>query len=266
MADFAIWMAGHVSVPLYPTLAAGTIRQILEHSESKLLFVGKLDGWDGDEARRSGRRCRASRMPLAPPNDYPQWDDDRRRDAAAGGRAGARRRRARDHHVHLGHHRRAQGRDAQLRAPSPGRSTAGLKRVPRSTRSARMLSYLPLAHVAERALVEHGAAGHRHARLLRREPRDLHRRPAARAADRLLLGAAPVGQVPAGRQRQDAAGEAGAPAEASRSSRGIVRKKILRALGLDSTALRRRRRRADAARAAALVRAPRPDRSSRSTA
>jgi len=46
IADFAIWMAGHVSVPLYPTLAAGTVRQILEHSEAKLLFVGKLDAWD----------------------------------------------------------------------------------------------------------------------------------------------------------------------------------------------------------------------------
>ena len=45
MADWAIWMAGHVSVPLYPTLAANTVRQILEHSESKLLFVGKLDMW-----------------------------------------------------------------------------------------------------------------------------------------------------------------------------------------------------------------------------
>jgi long-chain acyl-CoA synthetase len=33
MADWAIWMAGHVSVPLYPTLAANTIRQILDHSE-----------------------------------------------------------------------------------------------------------------------------------------------------------------------------------------------------------------------------------------
>jgi long-chain acyl-CoA synthetase len=43
MADWAIWMAGHVSVPLYPTLAANTVRQILDHSESKLLFVGKLD-------------------------------------------------------------------------------------------------------------------------------------------------------------------------------------------------------------------------------
>ena len=46
MADWAIWMAGHVSVPLYPTLAANTVRQILEHSESQLLFVGKLDVWD----------------------------------------------------------------------------------------------------------------------------------------------------------------------------------------------------------------------------
>ena len=36
MADLAIWMAGHISVPLFPTLAADTIKQILEHSESKL--------------------------------------------------------------------------------------------------------------------------------------------------------------------------------------------------------------------------------------
>ena len=46
LADLAIWMAGHVSVALYPTLAAGTVQYILEHSEAKLLFVGKLDDWD----------------------------------------------------------------------------------------------------------------------------------------------------------------------------------------------------------------------------
>src|SRR5690606_36095357 len=45
MADMAIWLAGYVSVPLYPNLNAETIRQILEHSECKLLFVGKLDGF-----------------------------------------------------------------------------------------------------------------------------------------------------------------------------------------------------------------------------
>jgi long-chain acyl-CoA synthetase len=45
MADFAIWMAGHISVPLYPTLSANAIRSILEHSESKAIFVGKLDDY-----------------------------------------------------------------------------------------------------------------------------------------------------------------------------------------------------------------------------
>src|SRR5688572_16139115 len=46
MADWAIWMAGHVTVPLYPTLNAETIRYTLDHSESRLLFLGKLDGWE----------------------------------------------------------------------------------------------------------------------------------------------------------------------------------------------------------------------------
>jgi long-chain acyl-CoA synthetase len=46
IADLAIWMAGHVTVPLYPTLTAETIRQIIDHSESRLVIVGKLDGWD----------------------------------------------------------------------------------------------------------------------------------------------------------------------------------------------------------------------------
>lgn len=43
MADWAIWMAGYVTVPVYPTLTGDTVSHILEHSESKLLFVGKLD-------------------------------------------------------------------------------------------------------------------------------------------------------------------------------------------------------------------------------
>jgi long-chain acyl-CoA synthetase len=46
MADLAIWMSGHVSVPIYPTFSASIIRQILEHSNSKILFVGKLDNFD----------------------------------------------------------------------------------------------------------------------------------------------------------------------------------------------------------------------------
>ena len=44
MADLAIWMAGYVSVPLYPTLNAEGATYVLNHSEAKLLFIGKLDG------------------------------------------------------------------------------------------------------------------------------------------------------------------------------------------------------------------------------
>jgi long-chain acyl-CoA synthetase len=46
MSDLAIWMAGHVSVPIYPTLSANAVRQILDHSETKVIFVGKLDDYD----------------------------------------------------------------------------------------------------------------------------------------------------------------------------------------------------------------------------
>ena len=46
MTDLAIWLAGHVTVALYPTLSPEMVSTILEHSECKLLFVGKLDGWD----------------------------------------------------------------------------------------------------------------------------------------------------------------------------------------------------------------------------
>ena len=74
LADYAIWMAGHVSVPLYPTLAAETVRQILEHSGSKLLFVGKLDDWGAMKAGvPSQLPCIA--LPLAPQTGCDKWSD-----------------------------------------------------------------------------------------------------------------------------------------------------------------------------------------------
>ena len=51
MADLAIMMAGHISVPIYPTLGVETIRLVLDHSESKAIFVGKLDNY---ESQKSG--------------------------------------------------------------------------------------------------------------------------------------------------------------------------------------------------------------------
>ena len=153
MADFAIWMAGFVSVPLYPTLAAGTIRQILDHSEAKLLFVGKLDGWDGMKAGiPAGLPCIAT--PLAPSTGFAQWDaivaatqplrDEPVRDGAE-----------------LATIMYTSGTTGMPKGVMHSFATfawsieAALKRVPLRG-DARMLSYLPLAHVAERTLVEHG--------------------------------------------------------------------------------------------------------------
>lgn len=42
MADLAIQMAGHISIPIYPTASAATIEKILQHSESKAVFLGKM--------------------------------------------------------------------------------------------------------------------------------------------------------------------------------------------------------------------------------
>lgn len=51
MADLAIMMTGHISVPLYATLTAPSIKQILDHSESKAIIIGKLDEY---AAQREG--------------------------------------------------------------------------------------------------------------------------------------------------------------------------------------------------------------------
>ncbi|MCL2914488.1 AMP-binding protein [Shewanella corallii] len=43
ICDFAIMMAGLISVPIYPTAGADNIRYVLEHSGAKAIFVGKMD-------------------------------------------------------------------------------------------------------------------------------------------------------------------------------------------------------------------------------
>ncbi|WP_417531325.1 AMP-binding protein [Marinobacter lipolyticus] len=74
MSDWAIWMAGHISVPLYPTLNEDTVNYILKHSECEVVFIGKLDDWD---MMKPGvpENVRCVSYPLSPPNDFETWDD-----------------------------------------------------------------------------------------------------------------------------------------------------------------------------------------------
>ena len=163
MADFAIWLAGGVSVPLYPTLAAATIRQILSHSEARLLFIGKLDGWAAMlPGVPPGLRC--IRMPLAPPlaelpgGDYglcDDWDAIQQRSQPLAGKP----LRDGDELATILYTSGTTGAPKGVMhsfATFAWSIETGLNRVRAIDENARMLSYLPLAHVAERALVEHG--------------------------------------------------------------------------------------------------------------
>jgi len=78
MADLAIWMSGHISVPLYPTLNAEGSAYALNHSEAKLLFIGKLDGkadsWN-EVKTIIPQDLACVRLALSPEFDAPQWND-----------------------------------------------------------------------------------------------------------------------------------------------------------------------------------------------
>lgn len=49
IVDWAIQMAGFISIPIYPTANQKTIAFVMEHSECKAVFVGKLDNWKTQE-------------------------------------------------------------------------------------------------------------------------------------------------------------------------------------------------------------------------
>ncbi|PCM46089.1 AMP-binding protein [Marinobacter sp. ANT_B65] len=151
MTDWAIWMAGHISVPLYPTLNSDTVNYVLNHAECEVLFVGKLDDWD---MMKSGvpESVRCISFPLSPPNDFETWDDivarfppleenvQRDPDELAtivytSGSTG------KPKGVMLSFRNMAFAADGSLQVLQVGHEE-------------RMLSYLPLAHVFERTFVE----------------------------------------------------------------------------------------------------------------
>lgn len=155
MAELAIWMAGCTTVAIFPTETAETIGYVLEHSGASLLFVGKLDTW---AAQKPGvpTTLPCISFPLAPKNSYEQWDAIVARTKPLTGRI------ARD------------GKDIAILLYTSGstgtpkgvmhsfeRITKVSENISKDIKSRigdiddnRILSYLPLAHVFERAWVE----------------------------------------------------------------------------------------------------------------
>jgi long-chain acyl-CoA synthetase len=150
LADLAIWMAGHVSVPIYPSLRAESVRRILEHSGSTACFVGPTDDRETAAAGVPPSLARIC-FPNAPSGGVP-WDRIVPAVAPLEGRPG-----------------RAAGDLATIMYTSG--TTGAPKGVMHSFASMtacasalssaldlgadeRVLSYLPLAHIVERIGVE----------------------------------------------------------------------------------------------------------------
>lgn len=154
MADLAIWMAGHVSVPLYPTLSAHAIRQILEHSESRVIFVGKLDEYPG---QRDGIPANIQKIsfPFYGINDGLSWNDliesnkpletnpvwDRHEMATIKYTSGT----------------TGIPKGVMISFHAIDHALTHAFAIMRTGKNDRFFSYLPLSHIAERMLVELGA-------------------------------------------------------------------------------------------------------------
>jgi long-chain acyl-CoA synthetase len=155
IADLAIWMAGHVSVPLYSTLNAETAQYILKDSEAKLLILGKMDGttdtWN-DVKDHLPPDLPIVSLPMSPRQDVVQWLDLMKQYEPL------------QHIVQRDENALAtivytsgstgQPKGVMHSFHSMTAGMPGIKSEMGITENERMLSYLPLAHVAERAAVE----------------------------------------------------------------------------------------------------------------
>jgi len=154
IADLAIWIAGHVSVPIYPTLTPESIRKILEHSETRLVFVGKLDRYSEMAPGLPDELPRVT-LPLSPPeaalDGVRSWDEIISSTQPIEGAP----RRTPDELATIIYTSGSTGDPkGAMHSFHSMCAIAVLTGVFGFRADDRMISYLPLAHVAERALLE----------------------------------------------------------------------------------------------------------------
>jgi long-subunit acyl-CoA synthetase (AMP-forming) len=152
MAELAIWMAGYTTVALYATMNADSVAYVLEHSEAKALFVGKLDTWDAIKPGVPADLPHIA-LPLAPKNDFPKWNDIIQTAEPMAGRPA----RAPEDISLMIYTSGSTGRPKGVMHcfGNTTKSTEGVVKTLEITSEERVLSYLPLAHVFERAYIQH---------------------------------------------------------------------------------------------------------------
>ena len=153
IAELAIWIAGCTTVAIFPNERSSTVNFVLEHSDAKLLFVGKLDNWDKQHVPQQ-MRCIA--LPLAPAALGERWDGIIARTEALAGRPA----RAADDLAMLIYTSGSTGLPKGV-MHTFGRITRAVEGIIRTIlqpfgadEEIRMFSYLPLAHVYERSGLE----------------------------------------------------------------------------------------------------------------
>jgi long-chain acyl-CoA synthetase len=151
LADLAIQMAGHISVPIYPTFNSEALTYILEHCEARACFVGKMD----DTANlQTGVPANVPliALPLAPALKSLSWADLQSQSEAMAGEPAQQMDAISTIIYTSGTTGRPKGVVHTYRTMAWG-VTSATRRVRMDVHD-RYISYLPLAHVAERMLIE----------------------------------------------------------------------------------------------------------------